>query len=175
MSHFPKVVLKQIMLRRRKDQLINGKPLIELPKRTVNVISCPFDTSEKAFYDALEGKMESVIEKLMSKNGNGSNYMSVLLLLLRLRQGASTGRPLDIRLTRYTPACNHPLLISKDYKQDMDAVEPSSAKKGTDGAEADGDDLAAAFDQLGVTKRCQVCTIEYARSTKPWTISLNFL
>ncbi|KAF8872465.1 SNF2 family N-terminal domain-containing protein [Infundibulicybe gibba] len=135
------VVLKQIMLRRRKDQTLNGKALIELPKRLVNVVSCPFDSSERAFYDALEGKMESVIEKLMGKGG--SNYIGVLLLLLRLRQ-----------------ACNHPILVAKDYKKDLDAVEPKSSKKAGDDNEEDGDDLAAAFGQLGVTRKCQVCTSE---------------
>ncbi|KAG5637212.1 hypothetical protein H0H81_005375 [Sphagnurus paluster] len=133
------VVLKQIMLRRRKDQFLNGKALIELPKRLVEVISCPFDPSEKAFYDALEGKMESVIEKLMAQSGK-NNYISVLLLLLRLRQ-----------------ACNHPILVAQDYKKDMDAVEPQ-AKKNTE--EDDGDDLVGAFAQLGVTRKCQVCTSE---------------
>jgi len=75
------------MLRRQKDQNLNGKRLIELPKRTVSIISCPFDASEKAFYNALENKMEHVIQKLMSQSKGNSAYMSVLLLLLRLRQG----------------------------------------------------------------------------------------
>lgn len=83
------VVLKQIMLRRRKDQFLNGKPLIELPQRIVNVISCPFDSSEQAFYDGLENKMEDVIQKLMAQSKGKNNYISVLLLLLRLRQGLS--------------------------------------------------------------------------------------
>jgi SNF2 family DNA or RNA helicase len=77
------------MLRRRKDQFLNGKPLIELPKRHVNIISCPFDSSEQAFYDGLENKMEDVIEKLMAQSKGKNNYISVLLLLLRLRQGLS--------------------------------------------------------------------------------------
>ena len=79
--------MKQIMLRRRKDQTLNGKVLIELPERNVNIVSCPFDASERTFYDALANKMESVIEKLMAQSGGKANYTSVLLLLLRLRQG----------------------------------------------------------------------------------------
>ncbi|KAG6865601.1 hypothetical protein C0991_001025 [Blastosporella zonata] len=140
------VVLKQIMLRRRKDQTIDGKALIELPKRTVEVISCDFDPSEQVFYNSLENKMESVIEKLM---GNGkNNYISVLLLLLRLRQ-----------------ACNHPILVTQDYKADNDALDPK-AKKNTD--EDDDDDLVGAFAQLGVTRKCQMCTIELnSRNTAP--------
>ncbi|TFK32090.1 SNF2 family N-terminal domain-containing protein [Crucibulum laeve] len=140
------VVLKTIMLRRTKDQTLNGKKLIELPQRIVNVVSCPFDEDEKSFYDALEGKMESVIEKLMANSKGNSSYISVLLLLLRLRQ-----------------ACNHPILVAKDYKKDMEAVEPKSAPKGADDRDGDADDLVAAFGQLGVTRKCQMCTIELNR------------
>jgi len=74
------------MLRRRKDDILNGKRLIELPKRTVEIISCPFDTLEQSFYASLETKMNETLEKLMNSD-KGNKYMSVLLLLLRLRQG----------------------------------------------------------------------------------------
>ena len=80
------VVLKQVMLRRRKDQLINGEVLIKLPKRHIDIVSCEFDASEKEFYAALEAKMEDVIEKLMSSS-KGNKYIGALTLLLRLRQG----------------------------------------------------------------------------------------
>jgi SNF2 family DNA or RNA helicase len=80
------VVLKQIMLRRRKDQLLNGEVLIKLPKRHVNIISCEFNASEKEFYYSLEMKMEDVIEKIMASKG-GNTYIGVLTMLLRLRQG----------------------------------------------------------------------------------------
>jgi SNF2 family DNA or RNA helicase len=74
------------MLRRRKDDIINGKKLIELPKRTVEVVSCLFDASERTFYESLENKMDEVLEKLLNQD-KGNKYISVLLLLLRLRQG----------------------------------------------------------------------------------------
>jgi SNF2 family DNA or RNA helicase len=80
------VVLKQVMLRRRKDQLLNGEVLIKLPKRQIETISCEFDASEQEFYNALETKMGDVIEKLMSSD-TGNKYIGVLTLLLRLRQG----------------------------------------------------------------------------------------
>jgi SNF2 family DNA or RNA helicase len=75
------------MLRRTKDQTINGEKLIDLPLRNVNVISCPFDDAEQEFYNALETKMSDTLEKLMATKGGNSAYISVLLLLLRLRQG----------------------------------------------------------------------------------------
>ncbi|KAJ3519674.1 hypothetical protein NMY22_g13094 [Coprinellus aureogranulatus] len=134
------VVLKSIMLRRRKEDTLNGKALIELPARNLEIVACPFDASEKSFYTALEGKMESTLDKLMAdtSKGQGSNYMSVLLLLLRLRQ-----------------ACNHPILVNKDFKKDAEAVESTPAKK--DGNEED-DDLIAAFNQLAVIRKCEMCT-----------------
>ncbi|KAJ6531254.1 SNF2 family N-terminal domain-containing protein [Mycena capillaripes] len=144
------VVLQQIMLRRTKTQSINGKALVDLPPRNVNVISCAFDPSEKAFYNALETKMEGVMEKIIqqSANGGGSAYIGVLLLLLRLRQ-----------------ACNHPCLVSKDYKKDMDAVDPKAKPANSAGTseagDVDGDDLAAAFGAMNVaTRKCQVCMQE---------------
>ncbi|KAJ7481191.1 SNF2 family DNA-dependent ATPase [Mycena galericulata] len=144
------VVLQQIMLRRTKTQQLNGKALVDLPPRTVNVVSCAFDASEQAFYTALETKMEGVIEKIMRQSGGGgSAYIGVLLLLLRLRQ-----------------ACNHPCLVSKDYKTDMDAVDPkdkkpSSSTGTSEAGDVDGDDLAAAFGALNVaTRKCQVCMQE---------------
>ncbi|TFK75607.1 hypothetical protein BDN72DRAFT_831922 [Pluteus cervinus] len=138
------VVLKGVMLRRRKDQQIDGKPLIDLPPRNVNTVSCPFDRSEKAFYESLEGKMGTVIDELTSKSANGGpSYISMLLLLLRLRQ-----------------ACNHPSLVSKDYKNDLEAVESQASKQGADDLSPDADDLVAAFDQLGVTRKCKICMLE---------------
>lgn len=74
------------MLRRRKDQLIDGKALIELPPRHLEVVSCEFSPVEQAFYDELAAKMDSTLETLMAQEGK-KDYISVLLLLLRLRQG----------------------------------------------------------------------------------------
>ncbi|RXW23200.1 hypothetical protein EST38_g2656 [Candolleomyces aberdarensis] len=131
------VILKSIMLRRRKEDTLNGKALIELPARNLEIISCSFDPHEKVFYESLEQKMETVLDKLMANsNGGGSNYMSVLLLLLRLRQ-----------------ACNHPLLVSKDFKKDAEAIESTPAKSAEDPQD---DDLIAAFGQLGVSRKCQM-------------------
>jgi len=67
------------------------------------------------------------------------NYTSVLTLLLRLRQ-----------------ACNHPILVSKDFAIDAEAIESSPATKDDDAG------LADALAGLTVTARgtCQVCMVE---------------
>jgi SNF2 family DNA or RNA helicase len=164
------------MLRRRKDQTLNGEILIHLPKRTVQVISCKFDDSEDYFYNALESKMEGVIEKLMSSGKGNNSYISVLLLLLRLRQGSLLIGIATSCLTNHSPAaCNHPILVSADYKKDSDALEPK-AVKGKDDQDPDADDdLVAAFGQLAVIKKCQMCTSEYVFSVLPSAGFFSFI
>ncbi|KIO02504.1 hypothetical protein M404DRAFT_649793 [Pisolithus tinctorius Marx 270] len=131
------VVLKAIMLRRTKNQILNGKPLLQLPQRNLDIIECRFDPSEQAFYARLESRMNSEVNKLVNQSEN-VNYTHVLLLLLRLRQ-----------------ACNHPSLISKDYRADKDAADPKPAKDDDEGV----DDLDELFGQMGVSngKKCQLC------------------
>lgn len=75
------------MLRRRKDALLNGKPIIELPARDVNVLECEFDDEERAFYTALQEKVEETLNKFIKSGDISKNLTSVLVLLLRLRQG----------------------------------------------------------------------------------------
>ncbi|KAI0320422.1 SNF2 family N-terminal domain-containing protein [Amylostereum chailletii] len=133
------VVLRAVMLRRKKTDMLNGKPLIELPDRTIEVVPCEFDPEEREFYNALEGKIEAAMEKFMKAGDVMKNYTHVLVLLLRLRQ-----------------ACNHPSLVSKDFRMDKDAVEPRAATKEGD---EDVDALADALGGLGMStgKRCQMC------------------
>ncbi|KAI6126880.1 SNF2 family N-terminal domain-containing protein [Pisolithus sp. B1] len=131
------VVLKAIMLRRTKNQILNGKPLLQLPDRNLDIIECQFDPMEKEFYTRLENRMNSEVNKLVRESEN-VNYTHVLLLLLRLRQ-----------------ACNHPSLVSKDYRADGDAADPKPTKDDDD----DVDGLDELFGQMGVSngKKCQLC------------------
>ena len=55
-------------------------------------------------------------------------------------------------------ACNHPSLVSKDYRQDKEAVDPKAAKDDDDVGD-NGDDLAELMGGLGLgaIKRCNMC------------------
>jgi SNF2 family DNA or RNA helicase len=75
------------MLRRLKTDLVNGKPIIELPEREVKVVKCDFDEDERAFYKALEDKIEIAVSKFQRSGTVQQNYTAILTLLLRLRQG----------------------------------------------------------------------------------------
>src|SRR5258705_8867582 len=48
------VVLSATMLRRTKNQTIKGKPLLVLPERIVEVVTCDFDPEEREFYNLLQ-------------------------------------------------------------------------------------------------------------------------
>lgn len=153
------------MLRRRKTDLVNGKPLIELPPKHINVVNCEFNNDESEFYLALENKIEEVMNKFMKSGDLGRNYTTALVLLLRLRQGELLRRTVictvDLTCMR-GPACNHPLLVTKDYNADRDAVAPKPISK--DNADEDdelADALAAQMGALSVRKECQLCCVEY--------------
>lgn len=75
------------MLRRTKTTILNGKPIVELPERLVEVVHCDFDDDERAFYTEIEEKTSSAIEKIVERGDAGKSYTSMLILLLRLRQG----------------------------------------------------------------------------------------
>ena len=78
------------MLRRRKTDVIDGKPLLELPGRYVSIVPCDFDEDERQFYSALENKIDEAMQKFVQNNEVMRNYTNVMLLLLRLRQGTPT-------------------------------------------------------------------------------------
>ncbi|KAK6465877.1 SNF2 family N-terminal domain-containing protein, partial [Scheffersomyces coipomensis] len=80
-----RAVLRAILLRRNKDSLIDGKPILQLPTKHVESDFVVMDKDEKSFYDALEQGIQSKAKKLLIQKKIGF-YSSMLTLLLRLRQ-----------------------------------------------------------------------------------------
>ncbi|KAH9968098.1 SNF2 family N-terminal domain-containing protein [Russula dissimulans] len=135
------VVLHAVMLRRRKTDILNGKPLIELPERHLSIVPCDFDEDERQFYLALENKIDEAMQEFVKNDEVMKNYTNVMVLLLRLRQ-----------------ACNHPSLVTKDYNTDREAIESRPAPKD----DQEDEELNVMFQQLGVSKgkKCQLCLDE---------------
>jgi SNF2 family DNA or RNA helicase len=90
------------MLRRRKTDVLNGKPLIELPERHLSTVPCGFDEDERQFYFALENKVEEAMQKFVKNNEVMKNYTNVMVLLLRLRQGEPTTMFIIHSLTKWS-------------------------------------------------------------------------
>ncbi|KAL5231586.1 hypothetical protein ABZP36_030362 [Zizania latifolia] len=97
-------VLRVVLLRRTKETLINGEPIIKLPPKTINLDKVDFTKEERAFYMTLEERSRQQFKAYAAAGTLKQNYANILLMLLRLRQ-----------------ACDHPLLVKghqSDYKGD---------------------------------------------------------
>ncbi|KAK9472019.1 SNF2 family N-terminal domain-containing protein [Dipodascopsis tothii] len=136
------VVLSQVFLRRTKAVL--GETGISLPKRNIHRTSVQLTPEERAFYTDLEKKVSEKMEVFM--DGGAGKYMSVLLLLLRLRQ-----------------ACDHTGIVAA--KLGGRASLPSTPKKAPKGRKStEVDDLADVFEALAVdATNCYICQTELAR------------
>ncbi|KAJ7096037.1 SNF2 family N-terminal domain-containing protein [Mycena epipterygia] len=123
------VVLKHVMLRRTKAQLVST---LKLPGRSVHMLPCKFESTEAQFYIALKTNVQTLLRKILAKGENGGKtYMNILVLLLRLRQ-----------------ACDHPCLFLDSYADAMDDIAPEPVGNMFKDAELEDDD--------GKLK-CQVC------------------
>ncbi|RKO91764.1 P-loop containing nucleoside triphosphate hydrolase protein [Blyttiomyces helicus] len=80
-------------LRRNKTAMLDGRPIIEIPSRTVHTDSKTFSAPEREFYDALERQVQFEFNEYI-RASTVMNYSNVLVLLLGLRQ-----------------ACNHTSLV----------------------------------------------------------------
>ncbi|PSR93868.1 P-loop containing nucleoside triphosphate hydrolase protein [Coniella lustricola] len=81
-----RVLLKAIMLRRMKTSKLDGKPLLDLPPKTEEVVHVVLDQDEMDFYKTLEARTKITFNKYLRAGTVGKNYSNVLVLLLRLRQ-----------------------------------------------------------------------------------------
>lgn len=80
------VLMKAISLRRSKKALIDGKPILDLPERNVNMTHIDFTPDERNHYDFVNQTAQARFNKYMAAGTVMKNYSSVLVLLLRLRQ-----------------------------------------------------------------------------------------
>ena len=141
-----RIVLGAIMLRRTKDAMHDGKRILQLPPREVEVVQTDFDDpEEREFYSSLEERMRDTLKK-----NEKVNHVGALVMLLRLRQ-----------------ACSHPALTMKNIVVDSAAAnnapsaqtQPSGTvgKAGAGVDDADEDDLVNALAGLSVNKTCDMC------------------
>ncbi|TCD64091.1 hypothetical protein EIP91_004563 [Steccherinum ochraceum] len=90
-------IFASCLLRRKKDSLLDGKPLIVLPTKTVNLTKLQFSPEELAIYKMVETRTQNTFNRFLRAGTVLKNYHQVLVMLLRLRQ-----------------LCSHPSLIQED-------------------------------------------------------------
>ncbi|KEY65737.1 hypothetical protein S7711_05567 [Stachybotrys chartarum IBT 7711] len=81
-----RALLKAIMLRRKKDSKLDGKPILNLPPKSEEIIIAGFSPEERQKYATLEENSQKKFNNMVEKGTVGKNYSSLLVLLLRLRQ-----------------------------------------------------------------------------------------
>ncbi|XP_059078743.1 helicase-like transcription factor isoform X2 [Tigriopus californicus] len=79
-------VVRAICLRRTKNDQINGKPLVNLPNKTVEVQMVDFKKEEKIVYDAYLSHGREIIARYMRRGTLLKNYAHVFAVMMRLRQ-----------------------------------------------------------------------------------------
>ena len=70
------------MLRRLKTAEINGKRILNLPERNVQVVTCNFDKDERAFYQALAEKTALTMSKVSFASSRVERSVPLLSLTL---------------------------------------------------------------------------------------------
>ncbi|KAL1387056.1 SNF2 family N-terminal domain-containing protein [Phyllosticta capitalensis] len=94
-----RTVLKATLLRRTKESIIDGRPILSLPPKTIGLDHVDFDEDQRDFYRAIEHRTQLRFNRYLQEGTVGTQYTQILVLLLRLRQ-----------------ACCHPNLI-KDFAE----------------------------------------------------------
>ncbi|OAR05755.1 hypothetical protein LLEC1_07804 [Akanthomyces lecanii] len=97
-----RALLKAIMLRRKKNSLLDGKPIVTLPPKTEQVVYAELSHDERDYYNQLEVKAQVQFSKYLREGSVGRNYSNILVLLLRLRQ-ACCHPHLNLDVTDVTP------------------------------------------------------------------------
>ncbi|GJE92995.1 SNF2 family N-terminal domain-containing protein [Phanerochaete sordida] len=105
-------VLKPLLLRRTKDAEIEGKPILQLPEKHVDIVRLQFSKDERQLYDHIEKKAQIQINRYLRQGTIVKNHSAVLVLILRLRQ-----------------LCCHPNLVLHDDSGDPTMAMASAAEK----------------------------------------------
>ncbi|KAG8783789.1 hypothetical protein FRC12_019356 [Ceratobasidium sp. 428] len=88
-------LLKKCLLRRTKASKLEGKPLITLQPKVIEIEELEFSPEERQIYATVETRQQQKFNKFLRAGTVMKNYTAILVMLLRLRQ-----------------VCNHPQLIA---------------------------------------------------------------
>ena len=83
------VILANCLIRREKNMKdSDGKSIVNLPKKTVQIVKLEFSPEERQIYNALYNKAKRKFDALSHKGMLLKSFSSILTMLLRLRQAA---------------------------------------------------------------------------------------
>ncbi|KAF8978355.1 hypothetical protein BGZ46_006567 [Entomortierella lignicola] len=79
-------LMKVITLRRTKTQMVDGKPLLDLPARTDHMRVLELSLSERQMYHRMEQSAKKTVDQIVQENKIMKNYAHILGAILKLRQ-----------------------------------------------------------------------------------------
>lgn len=73
-------------MRRTKETEVDGKKILELPPKVIDLKMVVLSSEERKIYDKLELEGQEVLTGLMKEGNLLKNYATVMEVILRLRQ-----------------------------------------------------------------------------------------
>ena len=85
--------MRRIMLRRMKNDEIDGVPIVSLPPSEVIVEDVHLILPQREIYDAIKQRVWDIVSMYVPKEHTLKQYRCVLEMLLRLREGTVLALP----------------------------------------------------------------------------------
>ncbi|KAG2151182.1 SNF2 family N-terminal domain-containing protein [Suillus bovinus] len=98
-----------IMLRRKKDSMLDGKRLIELPTKHVEMEKLDFSKEEREIYQMVEARSQAKFNRFL-RAGTVLKYCTISLSQVSLMTRLKT---VLVMLLRLRQVCSHPALIQE--------------------------------------------------------------
>ncbi|CAL1540850.1 unnamed protein product [Lymnaea stagnalis] len=141
-------LVRNLALRRTKNQQLNGKPILSLPGRHVYLEKITLSPEERSVYDAVQNRSQDIFGDFCDDGTLLNHYGTILTLLLRLRQ-----------------LCCHSLLVRKTLAKNKnpDAVLDDILHSDNAISEGDKGDRQKLIAQLmavlesGSDEECSIC------------------
>lgn len=99
-------IIDPLCLRRTKTMLYDGKPLVDLPEKVVEIKRLKFNAHEKDVYDFFFTHVRSVVQNNLVTGEAKHHYAQMMTQILRLRQ-----------------ICCHPNLLKQSAQSEMEDTE----------------------------------------------------
>jgi SNF2 family DNA or RNA helicase len=79
-------ILKPLLLRRTKQARLEGKLILQLPPKNIELVTLEFSADERQLYDDFEKKSHIQINRFIKRGTLLKNATAILAMILRLRQ-----------------------------------------------------------------------------------------
>lgn len=162
-------VLEPLVLRRTKDMKdVDGKPIVDLPSKTIQMVHLDFTENERDVYDFISARARREYQQNAMAGTVMKNYTYILSMILRLRQSCCDPTLVKQKVEQSELTTEDNLdakdLPAEDPLEDMDlgdliAKFQFDAETGEKEATSYG---ASVLQQIaeGAEKECPICTEE---------------